>query len=85
MTTWGATRLTPEETLAVPREWDGGYHWDPADVARAQHAKFAEVVMPLFKEALDDNCWHAKGCPGDACVWWVGKSRALVEAWEKGA
>ena len=34
-----AARLTADEIKSIPRTWDGGYHWNPRDVADAATAK----------------------------------------------
>ena len=47
--------LTDAEIQAVPREWEGGYVWNPRDVADAQHAKTAAHYEAKVRELEQSN------------------------------
>ena len=52
-----AARLTADEIKSIPRTWDGGYHWNPRDVADAAGTKaetyWRERVQELVAVAED--------------------------------
>ena len=87
---WDATRLTRGEEDALYRGWRGAKSADVLirDVARAQHAKLAAVLMPLLERLAGHNlswCRHCQqlgGRPHKASCQF-NEARTLVETWEK--